>query len=365
MMSKNVVLLVLPVLFLLGLGSGCQKSETEKQPTFPESPVPGPPEYAPMGNPPGPSKVMTEVAFSPNGKYLLLGYKVFRGKDAYRSKDPLPYANLIDAASGDLVYSFPQEEDSMVVKRLEFLPNNQRAIVTLSDGGVLFLDLTQRKVLWRKPLGVMSVSPDGTRLFSQTAQNGVTIWDVSGKTPVLVENIDRQTRDGECLRIHQRGALFDNQRVLSWTAKSKNVTKYWSWDLIKGEIAGLDLPDCSLYGRSPDGKYLLFRINQTEPWVEKEEFRLWDAKAAKVVAATADNWKWPVVTKARKLEHVPGGGLWIEYLRFWDLPTGKESRAPSKEAAGGILSPDGTRAFFSDALWDVSKCTRLWTLRTQ
>ena len=48
----------------------------------------------PGGPPPGPSKGLNSVAFSPDGKYLLLGYGVFRGEGFSRRDVSYPYLDV-------------------------------------------------------------------------------------------------------------------------------------------------------------------------------------------------------------------------------------------------------------------------------
>jgi WD40 repeat protein len=342
------------------LATGCK----EEKPAAPETTLP-PGTGGPLPQVVGPQKHRSAVAFSPDGKYLLLGYSTFRGKDGYRSADALPYLNLIDMANGKVLYSFLQEEDSVTVKEIEFLSDSRRAMAKLDDGVSLFLDVGARKILWRKKLGLCALAPDGSRLFSQADGGELKVWNISGETPVLVSATARKVVDGEPLRIQPQGALYDNHRILSWTATPesmrrygdwKGVLKYFVWDLAKGEALRLELPDCSLQGRSPDGKCLLFRVDQPGPWVEKEDFRLWDAKMAKFITPTCDKWKWQVFTVGRRLEQVPGGGLWFTYVRFWDVGTGMENGKPSKEAGSGKVSPDGKWALLDKSL---SKSDRL------
>jgi WD40 repeat protein len=375
MMKRNTLVLAGMLVCAL-LAGGCQKQEPKSE--WPKVDRSG---QFPMPSSRGPHKHRTSVAFSPDGKYLLFGYSVVRGVDGYRSREPLPYLSLIDMANGQILHSWLQEEDSVEVIEVEFLPDSRRAIVTMRDGTTQFLDLVARKVLWRKTLGLRALSPDGARLFTQEGEAGVKVWDVSGETPVLVLNAPGKTIDGETLRIQPRGALYDNRRILSWTANAesmrkytdiKGALKYFIWDLDKGGVSRLDLPDCSLHGRSPGGNYLLFRMDQTEPWVEKEDFRLWDAKAGKLITPTKDKWRWPIFTMGRKLEVGPGGGLWADYVRFWDLVTGRESRPPCKKI-GGVISPDGKWAlggvneyfYAHHTLWDLDKGEKIWSFQDQ
>jgi WD40 repeat protein len=339
--------------------------------------------------PPGPSRRLNSVAFSHDSKYLLLGYIVSRGEGGSRSEQPLPYLRLVDMSNGEILHSWLQEEDKVGVGKIRFFPDGRRALVHLNHAEVLF-DVAARKIVWRKNLGIVATSPDGKLLYSQ--QGGeVKVWHVAAETPILVQTVAAKTVEGDTLQIHPPGALYDNRRVLAWKTRQADDTahfrdagevKYWIWDLAAGTAQQVDLPaglpSYYLQARSPDGKYLLFRKHHPL-WAQKEDFRLWDVEAGKLVDPSKDNWKSPVVVMDSKHEQVPGGALPVTYARYWDVAAGSESRPPLKDivSAEDIL-PDGKRALrftkpihyvgpYSSntriCLWDVDiKGTEIWCL---
>src|SRR5258708_1907228 len=92
---------LLAALALVPVGCGEQKPK----------PVVGFTEIREPDRSPGPGNKFSCVVFSPDGKYLLLGYNVSRGVGRSRQDVTFPFLRLLDAASGKEVRAYPQDRD--------------------------------------------------------------------------------------------------------------------------------------------------------------------------------------------------------------------------------------------------------------
>jgi WD40 repeat protein len=332
-MSKHVVVVILPAFLVLGLNSGCQKpAETEKQPTLPESPVPGPsPQESAMSRPPGPSAGMMSVAFSPDGKYLLVGYKVFRGKDGYRRKGPLPFLRVIEVPTGNEVMTILQHQDSLSIQCLGFLSDSRRAVAVASDGKVILVDVPSKKTIWEEAGEVprmAALTTDGTHLVIEGTRR-VRVWDMSRERPRAV--IDDEIA-ADAPQFSHLGLLFDRKSIIAWQGEGRQKRTLCLWDIsAKKSVYEFTPADDLPMAVSPDGKYVLFFKHVIGVEEKEHTFRVWDV--SKKDWTPGDKWTWPVCT-----EEVVGADRPARVL-FWDVASGKpresvEIQPPDRQDAG-------------------------------
>ena len=206
----------------------------------------------PMGHP----DRLNDVAFSPDGKYILTGGGLH----------PPGMAKLWDL-QGREILSFPCK---MSVGSVAFSPDGQR-VLTISDSSMLW-DLQGRKI--RSFPGAGAFSPDGQHLLT-SAQGTATLWDFQGRT-IRSFKMDNATvvfsPDGQrLLGIRENDAWLSDlqgRKTCSFSGSNASFSpdgkmiltsgirdSAWLWDLTGRKIQAF--PDGILHVFSTDGRTVL------------------------------------------------------------------------------------------------------------
>jgi WD40 repeat protein len=280
---------------------------------------------------------LPSVAFSPDGKRLISGGKVW------------------DVATQKEVPAQPHDRDVKV--RCEAVSPDGSRLARYTEKGMQVWDLR----LGKKPpplearargLGSVVFSPDGKRLVSVGGQGGprgpvvVKVWDA--ETGNELQTVKGQVRAG-----FAGSFSTDGRRFAVSSLSPENTVEVW--DLTGGEkpvyrtlqkhtqvILGLAF--------SPDGRRLVSVAGRSERVIPSSnkrpgELEVWDAATGKVLFSRQDPDGLRCVAFSHDGKRLAAGGQG-GVVRVWDVAREKEILAlpgHTREVTGVAFAPDGKR----------------------
>jgi WD40 repeat protein len=324
-------------------------------PIFGEPPGPNP------GKPPRPPFPWS-CAFSPDGKYALIGY-------SYGGDDDKPLLRLFEVESGEEVRSYPGHKRE--VDCLAFTADGKQAVANTVVGGEVFFMVWEVKTgdkvrtirgKRNEEFRVGGVSRDGKRLLTWamidvgeggTNWNGrakLQLWDVA--TGDLVKTFDGSKMSVRAIQVSEDGKLallrcqptrdLDNS-VLKVVDLSEGKIIH-SFEIEKDPVSGVG-------DFSRDGKSLLLNSgNGAEP-ENKARLILWDVakeKEARKFAKREGGGDEPLTRQpglARHAQFSADGKTLLTcdddgMFRMWDTATGKLAWSINRTGWASFSSDD-------------------------
>jgi WD40 repeat protein len=366
------------------LGVGCVPPSTprdKEQPAQPQAPdLPAKPGPRPPGPPPSLTTVQpTAAAFSPDGKWVLVGYQWEEGEPPLRE---VKSVSLWEVATGKELWHAPGHLQK--VSFVAFLPDGERAVSADLDGVMRIWDIAAGKPIRMINLkgGVTSgaLSPDGKRILFGVGDGTLQLWDIASSEVVrtfqgkqLASIISMAfSPDGAYALSGCNSAVQDKRSVVLWrVVDGKEVrrpdpqTAGWMWG---GAF-------------SPDSRYAV-----TPRWsAEQDAMRLviWDVQTGREVREL-EGEGWEPIAFTPDGKHILATSAAVIgsrdkpcFFRKWDAATGKElwsARAAMPRGAQVLaFSADRRLAFTAGGqdtvhekmclnLWDATEGKHLCTL---
>jgi len=349
---KKLLLILVP-----GLAFGCGKEPSE---SF---------RHVPGGLRNEISVNVTAAAFSPDGKFLLLGYNIIKGPNQGFPGDD-EFLVLREVASGKKVRIL--HGHSRVVTSVFFLPDGQQALSASMDGTIKVWNVTNgrevRTIVPYEDGGEIraALSKDGKQALSKGREkegekyfHRLKLWDVDSGT--LIRAFEPFRRDLNSV------ALAPNGKLAVTGGYTRDYDNLHLWDVEAGKIihtfnGGIGVTWPGMF--SPDGKSFIFHKKKGENPESGSGLVMWDLAKSKEVQVLDGLWYgYRAACFTPDSKHIlTTGGDWR--LRFWETSTGKEvwsEYAPDIRAIA--LSPDGQLGFTASGsegsirlkLWDVNK----------
>jgi WD40 repeat protein len=292
--------------------------------------------------PPAPAAWASVAAFSPDGKFVLVGYED-TGPEAYTGKAPL--LRVWEVASGTEVRAFTGHN-----RQVDY-------------------------VAWLH---------DGKHVLSHSGDETFRLWDVA--TGRQLRSWDRP-KDGAIV-----GGLSPNGKLLlTWGYKgdwNPHEGQFKLWEVATGKLLrtfdGKNLLPCSI-GFSPDSKFALLACSSYiagQLGGDSGGLRILDVTTGKITPTSnltkqrcnflttfSPDGKCLVLETLEDTPDRPRGTAWVV---LWDLGKDKEARRFLRREPGAAAPPDGQvyachMALATDGqrllTIDVDRRTRLWDLR--
>lgn len=316
----------IPCLLLLVLLVGCNRTTSVTM-------------LAPKQFDPRPRTTTVEaVAFSPDGKSLLVGYKVFGKHEIYPKEDK--FVSLWDVETGKEIREFKGHSDRVLY--LTFLPDGKRALTASTDRSLKLWEVaTGLEIRMLGKLndagGVAALSVDGKRALSVDA-GYIRLWNVD--SGVQIKKFEKP--DGT---IASLGFSPDSRLVISGdhALEQKSIR---IWDAESGKVLHrLDATGTFQWAGtfSPDGKYLLTQRKWNQP-SDHVDLVLWDTKnwteIRKFEKYRSDVTFAAFTPDGRHIFCAAGGDL----INMWEVETGKEVWYTVHPVEKAALSADGKLA---------------------
>lgn len=316
-------------LLLLALLVGC--SRTTKITML----APGPSSLSPR------TTTVEAVAFSPDGKSLLVGYKVYGGEPQPAGKDK--FLALWDIESGKEVREFKGHTERVLY--VAFFPDGKRALTASTTHSLKVWDVetgSEKQTLgkFEGASAIITLSADGKHVVS-TNGTSIGLWDAhSGKQIRRFEESDGMI---ESLCFSPDGTMLISGTKL----EHQPSVRLKVWDVATGKLIAVpELANISgwPHGFSTDGKFLLTQ-RQEQP-NGQVNLVLWEFATGKEFR-TIDRYKIAVTarftTDGNHLFCAVGGDM----LSLLEVATGKEVWYELFPVQRLAISPDGKVAVTS------------------
>lgn len=271
---------------------------------------------------------ITEVAYGPNGNYVLSG--------SYDST-----MKLWEVSTGRMVRTFRGHED--IIDSVAFGPKGSVALSGSRDNTMKLWDLKTGRALHtfighEKSVSSVAFSPDGKFVLSGSGDRTMKLWDAS--SGFLIRTFKGHEGYISCVAFSPKG-----DTVLSADSGWKIRAVIKLWDVSTGRliqtIKGHD-DGVKSVAFTPDGRHILS--------IDIFMFmRLWEVSTGRMVRETkvfsgdsvdvSPDGKYAVSGSVG----IPGSGpsRWSEGMRVWDLSSGKLIYNIKDAGFGVAFSPNG------------------------